>query len=370
MQYKIKIVDGKDEEIFFNIKDVWNQLVDRLDNPRFVHRWEWYKCYVDNLLQQSEDLSFYCLYDSSGLQGIFPLRYATKSFFSIKLKVLELPIHSHGVLCDCICSSPSNAGEMLSVLIHHLKSKHHVKYDVISFQHVLKDSNIIKYFSGSSLRGGRLSLAGYCDYFTLQPIDQFLKSFSSKFRRNLRWSKNRLDKMGQVEIVSTREFDNLNYFFDALLAIEASGYKGKSGTGTAIMLHSDILQFYKCLIKYFSKREKVEINLLTCDGEGVAAQFGLIERDTYYWLKTAYNEKYSICSPGNILFEYLLKKCAESDSTMYINLITHGYFNKWHPQTIPLYNVKIFNNTIFGIIVSFLFKMKEFLRILKKLIKK
>jgi len=131
--------------------------------------------------------------------------------------------------------------------------------------------------------------------------------------------------------------------------VEASGWKGSQGIGTAIKLHPSLRCFYSTLARTLSASGKVSINTLSTDGKCIAAQFCILLDDTAYILKIGYDEGYKRYAPGNLLVDLLLKRCMEEGAIKNINLITDAEWHvDWKPKSYNKSRLYVFNTTPAG----------------------
>src|SRR6185503_4060861 len=115
--------------------------------------------------------------------------------------------------------------------------------------------------------------------------ESFYAGMSGGQRRHLRKCRKTLEQLGEVEFVCTRDPARLPDYFDQFLSLEASGWKGAQGEGTAIKLDPTLVCFYSNLLTAFSASGNCEINLLRVDGRNVAGDFALLANGTWYQLK-------------------------------------------------------------------------------------
>lgn len=64
--------------------------------------------------------------------------------------------------------------------------------------------------------------------------DEVAAGFDGRFRRNVRRLSRRAREMGKIQFHSYRPVEDINRHFQELLDVEAAGWKGESGTNTAI----------------------------------------------------------------------------------------------------------------------------------------
>ena len=186
---------------------------------------------------------------------------------------------------------------------------------------------------------------------------------SSGLRKHLRWCRRQLSQLGDVEFVTTREPALLDKLMDEFLDLEASGWKGATGEGTAIKLDPALLEFYRGLMKRFGSAGHCEINLLRANGRNLAGQFCLISAGTWYHLKIAYDESYDKISPGSVLLdEVLTRLCADPAVNIASFLTGAAWAERWHADELNVQRVIARNNTAAGHIFMLETKMRRLVR--------
>ncbi len=143
----------------------------------------------------------------------------------------------------------------------------------------------------------------------------------------------------------------LDQAFAAFLRLEASGWKGGGGRGSAIMLHPNLILFYQDLMKQFAADKRCLICLLKLDDKVIAAQFCVIAGRTLYLLKTAYDEAFGKIAPGSQLLHETLKYCCASKSLARLSLVTGPVWaaSRWNPGVRDVWKAYVFNSTLVGL---------------------
>ncbi len=118
------------------------------------------------------------------------------------------------------------------------------------------------------------------------------KSLQKKLRRLLR----RLSGQGEVTWESTDENSDFQQLAEDFMAIEASGWKGESGT--ALGCADDTRAFYRSLISESAAAGKVRFLSLMLDGRRIAMISDIRSGDYVCSYKTAYDDQFSAYSPG------------------------------------------------------------------------
>jgi len=134
---------------------------------------------------------------------------------------------------------------------------------------------------------------------------QFAEAFSGKKRKELLRQMRRLGDMGPTELTSV-EGEDVVPAFEAFLALEAEGWKGR--TGTALKTHRETTDFARQMIKTRAARKGIRIDQLVVDGRPIAMLVLLHEGTRIFSWKIAYDESFSKYSPGAQLALYAMEK--------------------------------------------------------------
>ncbi len=92
-------------------------------------------------------------------------------------------------------------------------------------------------------------------------------------------------------------------------AVEASGWKGESGT--AILSDPRTLTFYREIAHGFAERGELRLSRIVLDGHWAAFDLCLLYRDRLYLLKTGYDERFRKLAPGLVMRLSIIERCFE-----------------------------------------------------------
>lgn len=121
----------------------------------------------------------------------------------------------------------------------------------------------------------------------------------AKRRRDLARNRRRLEKIGTIAHKSYALGADIDGAFTQFLKVEASGWKGRSGT--ALACRDDTRQF---AIDAFTKADShstCRVDVLTLDDEPIAAGVVVFAGSTGFTVKCAYDETYASYSAGLLL---------------------------------------------------------------------
>ena len=163
-------------------------------------------------------------------------------------------------------------------------------------------------------------------------FDSVLARTDSKFRANIRRRMRRLEARGPVRLVSRVKIDSsLTEFYK----LEGAGWKGANKS--AIASSPLTCQFYNEVASQAARFGYLRLYTLECDGRAVAMHYGLKCRDRFYLLKIAYEERFSDCSPGQLVTHEVLRALIAEQATEFDFLGgLMEWKSDWSPRLRPL----------------------------------
>jgi CelD/BcsL family acetyltransferase involved in cellulose biosynthesis len=193
-----------------------------------------------------------------------------------------------------------------------------------------------------------------------------LGAVSRSFRHNLRRLARRAEASAPLRLDICRTPEALAPALDRFLALEASGWKGKGGRGSAIAEHPRLTAFYRALADAFGARGECVIALLHHGGRPVAAHFGLIAAGRYNILKIAYSEADAAIAPGNLLMERVISWCCEQRDIGELSFVTGpAWCERWKPHFDPVRTYRLFAPTLAGRLLQGALRVKRGLRAMR-----
>ncbi len=330
----------------------WTSITASLTNCHFHHTFAWHLSYLRNLEPADQAVHFFSFFRKDKPIAIFPLRRVRRCVLGIPLRIWELPSHDHLNFCDFIIADNEDSDELLRLLVRTLDRRIDLAWDALYLPRLPEDSTSVSAIRRGSLSRVVLSQTGKSMRFCSNDLETSIRNTSAHFRRNLRRQRKKLDALGRVEVLFAQDRKDLDRAFEEFVRVEASGWKGANGTGSAIMLDSKLVQFYKDLIGSQAGDKRCLITLLKLDGVAIAAQFCVITRSTLYLLKIAYNEAFSKAGPGSQLLYELLQYCCASPSITHVSLVSAPAWaiGRWNPDIQDVWDAYVFNSNWLGMV--------------------
>ena len=156
--------------------------------------------------------------------------------------------------------------------------------------------------------------------------------------RNLRSQAGRrrraFEKEGELRLRTVTDGDDVGPALDAVLRLEAAGWKGREGT--AILNQPGTERLYRAFAQDAARAGILRLYLLELDDRLLAADIGLAIGGTGYLLKTSYDEDLGRASPGLLLRAEVLRASIEEGLRAYEFLGgAETYKMQWGPQPRP-----------------------------------
>lgn len=130
--------------------------------------------------------------------------------------------------------------------------------------------------------------------------ESFLQGVSSRRRSDLRRAARKLEALGRVELeVHAPTAEQIDTLVDAFAEIEASGWKGRSGTALATSVPHG--RFYRAFLRDMAADHRARVYFLSAGGLRVASMLAAEWNGRLWVLKLGYHEAHAKASPGTVL---------------------------------------------------------------------
>jgi CelD/BcsL family acetyltransferase involved in cellulose biosynthesis len=136
--------------------------------------------------------------------------------------------------------------------------------------------------------------------------DAYWQGVSGKLRQTVRRCSRRLAEIGEVSLDIESGTERLDDLLAEGLRIEASNWKGRSGT--AIASDPRTVRFYTELARWAAPRGVLRFAFLRVGGRALAFHFALESQNKYYLLKPGYNEEFRKAGPGTVLTQKMVER--------------------------------------------------------------
>ena len=171
--------------------------------------------------------------------------------------------------------------------------------------------------------------------------------FAPVLTKNLAKGWRRIERTGAWEVLSRRGAPGTLWAFDEFCRIEASGWKGAQGTGTAAGLSGPASAYCRELFLLDEASCHGEVNLLRLDGRAIAAQFCVISGRTRFVLKIGFDEAHGRLGPGHLLMDEMLRRSCADPEIVELNVVSNQpWHHDWHPDSTPVHDYMLLRNRV------------------------
>ena len=326
-----------------SLEAAWKALRPDGGGGGFYTDWRWHVALAEHLLDGAPQ--YVCIQRRDDLVGILPVQPKTLDHGGMAIPALSFPYHEHIELSDMVLGTEKPSSILLEDLLRFLHDQTALPWQCLHFKGAVDGGNLIAAAENGSVLVERRGANAYFDTRTPSP-----PASAKKFLRNVNRLKRKAeDALGAVMYAPARSPDGLQAAFDMFLDVEASGWKGAGGTGTAIREDPALVAFYRDLLVRFAEDGSARINLLFIGGRPAAGQICLKAGRVWHVLKIGYHEDLKDYGPGNILMAAFIEEARAAEDIDEVNLVTNPpWANRWRVETRNVYLVSSFRRSIQG----------------------
>ncbi|MGB7543941.1 MAG: GNAT family N-acetyltransferase [Burkholderiales bacterium] len=323
-------------------------------------RYEWHLACAMHLLGDATSLAYVQVLDGARTVAIVPaiVSKASVSCFG-QLRVLSLGLHAHLSLADFPLATDVPVKDIATALRTALATWPE-PWDAVHWPRTLGSSHAMRLARALGAPAAHVAAVAPCNTLdTQRPFPQLLAGLSKNLRASLRKAQKRLEQSGGVYItvngvpiypasgsseaaLGGDRVDAIDAAYEAFLALEGSGWKGKAGMGSAVRLNPATRGFYAELLAQRSADFVPEVTLLVRGDTPIAAQFSVNVNGCKHVLKIGYDEAESRFSPGQVLMARVLE-VASGKAFKRVSLVTDMQWHQtWRPLPEPAFSVVVF----------------------------
>lgn len=328
----------------------WRTIVPDGGGHRFFHRPEWFRCLITLLDPAKSEIHFFTARRGTDLVAVLPLCFVSRRLGGAVIRILSLVRHDHVSLCDFVVKTGEDGPSLIQAFCRWLRERAALPWDVLDLSRVPERTAIASAFAVARESRVLAVDVGTSSYIPAAGnFEEVLSDVSGSFRRNLRRLARRAEESAPLTYQVVSDSAELADAVKVFLRVEASGWKGTDGTGSAIVCDPVLVDFYGCLAKTFGATGECAINLLRHGDRTVAAQFCLRVNGTVSILKIGYDEEAAAIAPGNLNMERTIRLAAETPSVHELSFVTSPpWGHLWKPRQELVRSYAVFNGTVRG----------------------
>ena len=227
------------------------------------------------------------------------------------------------------------------------------KHDLLNLRKMPDHINLI---------GNKLLHYIKCDYhesaYNKTLSDDLSLTIPKKLRNDSKRQIKRLNKLGRVEFVVATKKDEYDSIVNDMILQKEKRYLMTGSRN--ILSDKNVRNYYKDIA--IENEKLYHLSALKIDNNIIAAHWGCIYQNRFYFLHPSYDQNYYQYSPGRLLVEYLLNIAVESKLEIFdFTIGSEGYKKKYCDNELKIFNY-ITYRTLKGFVYSNLLKYIYFLK--------
>lgn len=316
----------------------WRRLYAQLPRRTSFLSFEVARAHVDHLMQAPDGLRCLALTDGRRVRAICALQPRTDRVLGPPIGIWGVLWHVHGPQADVLCPDDEARRRLIAAVVAHVRRRPEGRR-LLLIGSAPTSSGL---WSGlGQLRRGGYRVVPKQSVNSLDctmPFDEFRASLPKSFRHKRNTGARRLARLGGVRFETVTKEGDLDAAFATFLDVEASGWKGAQGTGTAIGCSSEKTAFFRDVAANLRGDEDYcEIASLHAEGRCIASAFCTRTGATYSCLKIGYDEAVARVSPGQHLVEKMIERCCQDPGIECFDMVSGAaWVHGWRPDTTPL----------------------------------
>ncbi len=359
-------------EIIEKLSAEWTRLCEEGESNEPFFRPEWFLAFVDNF---EKEILLITIRKGGKLRAVLPLVRKRETLHGVPVRKLCAVFNLQSQRFDLIHTpDETEKADILKILWNEIKLQ--PKWDVFETRLVPKTSwlnDLLGIAGGQNRKTGIWKMDG-APFIVLpqggdkeELINEHFSSLKKHFRQDLKRRSRRLQELGKVEFVASREYspELMRKYFE----LEAQSWKGRSGTAAVCDARSQKL--HEDFARAVADQNALFIYELKLDGKTIAMGINIkYARQTIFW-KTSFDENYARYSPGHLVIQEFLGDCIRNGSTELDMLSPATDYKKvWTSNEREHFAFYIFHQGIIGFLLwKWKFAVIGRLRKLKKKIR-
>jgi hypothetical protein len=283
-------------ERFERLAADWDRMLPGDARPFDLHPWyaAWYRAFGD-----SGSMRVCLAWDGDRLEAAFPLVERSRRSLAAMANV-------HTPVYRPVGRSPESVRAVVDAALEH--GSGNLQVDALP-----ADDPSVEALRAGTLADGRRHLIGRQQ---VSPIVSTTGSYESwRAATKPRWGaplerfRRKMVREHDTQLSIAAPPADLEIELARGFAVEASGWKGESGT--AILSSERTITFYRELAYTFAARGELRLSRIVLDGHWAAFDLCLFHDNRLYLLKTGYDERFRKLAPGLVMRLSIIERCFE-----------------------------------------------------------
>ncbi len=367
----------KNQSEFHNLKDNWNELLNKTVEPHPFLSWEWHFTWWETFAKENDQLLILCVHSDSELVGIAPFYIKKRALCKVLKSIGEGEAMKEAIITHYqdIISENHNSLDVVDAITKYMNANK--QWDYAEFSFVLDNAylntlidNLKPFLVLNNSLGHRYVLN------LKRSFDELYSSLGKSSKKSFRSKKNRLKKEGELSLESldvTEDIDESleTHAFFHTHRQQALGRKGN-------FLEPNFKKFHTALIKRLNGTGKVDIRVLNVDDSPIACSLNYLsnntENPTVYSYSSGYKSKDDARLSPMFIFDMLEFESLIDRNIAYYDFLSStdavSYKDTYRCDMQAVERVRWFELTLPGLVAFMVLRVRKLLSPMKSSLKK
>ena len=358
----VRVLERPEE--FPALKHAWNRIAmchsDGVSQLDVTSTYEWAAA-LGRIFLENKNQKVLLLKDEEEIAGLLPFYESEKTIHGIKCRrvspITEIYSGRSGFLLD------EPRVDHLEAIIEYLR-KDLGDWDVFVFTLVDGSPSLVLWEELQGRRGYRCEkiCSETSPYIVFEGTwPEYFASLPKKFRWTIRNGGKKLRAVGEVLYKEFESDSDVEYFAEAMLAIERASWKESAGSSVTANAYQE--SFYREFFPAAASSGWFCGHLLELNGEPIAYICGLRYKNIFCDLKESYKHQYTEFSPGHVLKMFAFERLYAQEVSHYDFMgACEDYKMRWTDKTYTRSSYVMYRDSLRGVAARTLGKLASSFR--------
>lgn len=344
---RIRMVESFEE--FKGLAGEWERLLTTIPGHSLFLTWEWLYYWSKHFLSDERLRILLALDGHERLVGIAPF-YLRITRGLGPIPVRELRLLGSETVCPAyldIIASERDKRAVCRSLYRYLFDDARNEWDLLTLSELSAESSTLDLWNELFQEAGKVGevIATTCCPLIRLPkeIEPFRAGLGGTRRYTLQRKAKCLHRAGRIEYSRAASPAEVEAAFDSLVALHQQRWNGKADGG--VFAKEVPRRFHREVVRVLSERGRVSLDQLALDGRPIAAIYGFVYGDTYYFYLPGFDPTaVPKASPGLLLLHHRIEQ-AIRDGLTTVDLLqgAQPYKLEWSTGRRRLVTVRYYN---------------------------
>lgn len=158
-------------------------------------------------------------------------------------------------------------------------------------------------------------------------------------KRTTRSKARRLRRLGQVRVIHLTDAASIQMYLDRFVEMHNMQWQRTRGA-VGLFYDPSVLRFFDEMSRVMSTQGSVLLSVLFIETTPIAIYYGFVAQNTYYYYRSAFDQRYVRYSPGHVLLEKLVEFCVAQRLTTF-DFLRGEYSYKYRYANRHIENVDV-----------------------------